>query len=353
MLERVPRRLRGWLAIGVAVGGAITTLSACPGGSPNSSAPSPVPTTLGVPRSSSAPIAAPSGTPTPAATFNTNSRRGFPDAGPWVEYDGAAADLTSFDRLVSTYRIIVVDADPDKGLFKKDDIARLSNGGVNRVLARLSVFAVSSTRSYWTKAPGFVPPSDDRVAKLGKVAGSSDETWVDPTDPNYRTLFLHYIAKRLADQGVDGFVLDRLELLDHLPDAANGPCSAGCRATGLSLLADLRKAYPDLLFVVKDATSDVIRLGSVGTDRVSDMLDGVMHTNVYAPTKDDEAEYELRRWAGMGLTPGGHPFWLGTLDYVGDCGNTAAAKSDYDASKAQGFNPYVSDKAGSSSVCYF
>ena len=119
------------------------------------------------------------------------------------------------------------------------------------------------------------------------------------------------------------------------------------------MIAALRKAYPDMLLVVKDATGDVIRLGSVGPDRVSKMLDGAMHQNVYRPVKDDNAQAELQAWAGMGLTPGGHPFWVATEDYASNCTNNATAQEDYAASRKDGFSPYVADAAGPTQAACF
>ena len=84
------------------------------------------------------------------------------------------------------------------------------------------------------------------------------------------------------------------------------------------------------------------------------LLDGIAHEEVYKPTLDKTAESELVKWSAMNLKPGGRPFWIATLDYVGSCANTKGAQAAFRLSRARGFSPSVSDaSAAQQTVCYW
>ena len=78
------------------------------------------------------------------------------------------------------------------------------------------------------------------------------------------------------------------------------------------------------------------------------LLDGISHEEVYAPGVDDQAQAELLAWAGLGLRPNGHAFWIATEDYVGGCGARSAARTAYENSRAHGFSPYATNRSGGS-----
>lgn len=171
---------------------------------------------------------------------------------------------------------------------------------------------------------------------------------------DYQNLILNYVAPRLVAQGADGFYLDNLEIVEHGTSTSNGPCDASCSQGGLDLVRKLRQKYPNLLIVMQNATSNVTRTGTTGGVPFASLLDGVAHEEVYKPTYDSGAEQELLNWKSMNLAPGGHPFWIATVDYVGSCSNTADASSAYTSSRSHGFSPYVSDaSAGQGTVCYW
>jgi cysteinyl-tRNA synthetase len=107
-----------------------------------------------------------------------------------------------------------------------------------------------------------------------------------------------------------------------------------------------------LLFVLQNTASDVARLGVTGGVTLPSLLDGIAHEEVYKPTPDAQAQAFLAQWRDMNMMPGGRPFFIGTLDYVGNCSNTRDASQAYSASRAAGFSPYAADKsAGQQVVC--
>jgi cysteinyl-tRNA synthetase len=315
------------------------TLAACPRTDGASVQPSSAPTSL-------VPSSPPAATPTPRPSVSIDPRRGFPEAGPWLAYTGAPAGL-DIAKAAATFRIIVIDADPDKG-FTKGQIEQLRAGGKNKVLSFLKVGSVENTRAYWktTIAP-YVQAERDLIEKLGPVEGSPGEFWLNPANGSWQRLLTEYVTGRLVTQGVDGFVLDRLELVDRLPDDPDLSCSTPCRTGMLNLLAAFRRLYPAKLLVAVEPASDFVRLGSAGNERLGDQLDGVIRRNVYLPAVDDNARANLKAWQDMGLMPGGHPFWIGTLEQRASCATDASAA--YAASRADGFNPYA---AGASGACF-
>ena len=281
--------------------------------------------------------------------------RGFPAAAPWTSCYGPAAGMGGLDKAAVTFRILNIDADPNIGNFTPAQIDQLKAGGKNRVISYLNVGAMESFRTYWGAAPaGFLSGRDNAAARLGPYSGYPDETWMDLSNPDYQHLIVDYVAPRLAAQGVDGFFLDNVELVEHGPTDSNGPCSPACRQGGLDLVRRLREKYPNLLIVMQNATGDVTRLGTTGGVAFPSLLDGVSHEEVYTPARDAAAEAELQAWRDMHLTPGGQPFWIGTEDYVGSCANTQGAQAAYTSSRAQDFSPYAADQsAGQQSVCYW
>ncbi len=280
-------------------------------------------------------------------TGGASMGRGFPLLAPWVSFYGAVLD-SDVSKLASTFRVINIEADPDAGNVTPAQILSLKSNGANRVISYLDVGSCENYRSYWATSPsGFVGCKDNTAAQLGPYDGYPNETWMNVGNPDYQKLIVGYVAPRLAAQGVDGFFLDNLELVEHGTHTTNGPCDTACSQGGLDLVRMLREAFPALLIVMQNATSDVTRLGMTGGVSYPSLLDGISHEEVFAPAHDAQAEMELLAWKSLGLMPGGHAFFLGTEDYVGSCSMTAAAQAAYAQSTADGFSPYVSDASAS------
>lgn len=299
-------------------------------------------------------------TVSPAAPGGTSAGsgaggRGVVTGAPWVSFYGSAQLMGDLSRVASTFRLINIDADPDQGNFTPAQIATLRAGGTNQVISYLNLGACERTRSYWSSAPaGFVSCGSNVTAQLGAYTGYPDETWMNVGDAEYQHLILDYVAPRLVAQGVDGFFFDNVEIVEHAPGTGMLPtCDAACAQGGLDLIRKLREKYPPLIFVMQNATGPVTRLGTTGGIAFPSLLDGISHEEVYVPY-DASSESELRAWQALGLHPGGHPFWIGTEDYVGSCANTATAHGAYDRSRVQGFSPYATDEsAGQQVVCYW
>src|SRR5260370_35880977 len=97
---------------------------------------------------------------------------------------------------------------------------------------------------------------------------------------DYQKLIVEFVAPRLVAQGVDGFFLDNLEIVEHGTATSNGPCDATCAQGGLDLVGKLRAAFPDRLIVMQNATSDFTRLGQTGGVAFPSLLDGISHEEV-------------------------------------------------------------------------
>lgn len=285
-------------------------------------------------------------TPTPG--------RGFPNGAPWLSCYGSASQMGDLKRVASTFRLINIDADPDTDNFSPAQITQLKNGGQNRVISYLNIGSCETYRSYWSSAPApYVAASKNRKAQLGRYDGYPDEIWMDLGNADYQNLIVNYVAPRLVAQGVDGFFLDNMELVEHGPKDSNGPCSASCRQGGLDLVAKLRAKYPQLLIVMQNATSDVTRLGKTGGVAFPTLLDGISHEEVFAPAADQNAQTEMTNWKKMNLRPGSRAFWIGTEDYVGSAKNTTLQKQVYAKSRSLGFSPYCADASDKQQTVFY
>jgi cysteinyl-tRNA synthetase len=284
------------------------------------------------------PVGTPRPTPTPDPVL---PGRGVPAATAWLLHRGPVAQLGDLAKVAATYPLVVVEADPALNRATAAQIQALQAGGRTKVLAWLSVGAVEASRPVWQKYASVV-----EAASLGPRAGRPEETWIDPGDAPLAKILVDQLAKPLAATGVDGFLVGDADLAEHLADAADGPCDAGCRQGVLEVLARLRAAFPDKLLVVQGAAGDVIRLGTDGTQKpIAGLLDGVVADQVYAPAYDADAERELLAWRDMKLELAGRPFFLGTNDVVAGCA-TAAVGDAARRARENGFAPAVGDAAG-------
>jgi cysteinyl-tRNA synthetase, unknown class len=281
--------------------------------------------------------------------------RGFPATGPWVSFYGRSRTVHPLRKVAATFRIINIDADPGVGAWSRAEIAVLKAQGRNRVLSYLNVGSCETFREHFNKAPpGLVPCNHNLRAQRGRYSGYPDEIWMDPADPEYARLIVEHVALRLARAGVDGFYLDNLEIVEHGEKSTNGPCGDRCRQAGLELVASLRRAYPDHLIVMQNATSDVTRLGVTELGPFPELLDGVAQESVFAPRPDEQALAQLRAWQALKLRPGGRHFFIGVEDYVGSCRNVKKARLTYQENRRHGFSPYAADaSSGQQKICYW
>jgi cysteinyl-tRNA synthetase len=288
------------------------------------------------------------------------SHRGAADAPPpgaakpWAAFYGKASAMGDLDRAASTFHLLDIDVDPGVGNFTPAQIAQLRSQGAV-VISYMNVGACERFRTYWssTTSGGPLPCGANTAAHLGPYSGYPDEVWMDLSNPEYQNLILDYIAPRLMAQGVDGFFLDNLEVVEHGPTDANGPCSDACRQGGLDLVRRLRERFPQAFIVMQNATGEVTRRGVTGGLSFPTLLDGISHEEVYQPY-EARSEAELLAWQQLGLKPKGRSFWIGTEDYVGSCSNEAAARPIFDRSRGNRFEPYATDRsAGQQQLCYW
>ena len=176
----------------------LATLIAC-GNAVPAAPPAPLPPTA-LPTSDSAPIVPVTDAAAAAAPLITRGRGpGFATPRPWVSFYGSAAQMGDLAKVAATYRIINIDADPGASNFTDAQLKVLKAGGKNRVLSYLNVGSCELSRDYWSKAPaGFVGCGPNRAAHLGTYEGYPDETWMDPSNADYRRLIVEHVAPRLV-----------------------------------------------------------------------------------------------------------------------------------------------------------
>jgi len=310
----------------------------------------------GVPAVGANPAGGDAGAPEAAAVPTTSTgKRGFPEAGPWTSFYGpvAAADVA---RIASAFRIINLDADPNAQNVTKEQLETLRGSGKNRVISYLNLGACETYRDYYATAPaGFESCMSSGALTTVYSTEYPDEQWANLSNVAYRKLMVEHVAQQLWDQGIDGFFLDNMEVVEHGADAAQGPCDDSCAQGGLDLVWELRQRFPDALIVMQNATSEVTRNGMTHGVPYPIVLDGISHEEVYTDGADATSRDEMLAWKALGLKVNGRPFWLAAEDYVGAC----AAESKPDAlaiearANADGLSSYVTDASGSQTAPCF
>jgi cysteinyl-tRNA synthetase len=290
----------------------------------------------------------------------TAGGRGFPVGQPWVAFYGSPTSDLDLTKLAATFRIIDLDADPDVG-FTTSQIAQLRSSGQNRVISYLDVGSCESFRSYYATDPPGHKSCQNSGALTGPYAGFNDEMWADLSNASYQDLIVNYVAPRLAAQGVDGFFLDNMEVVEHgLAPSQGGPCGPTCSQGGLDLIWQLRQKFPDKLLVLQNAVSATTRMGTTNGVAFPTLLDGLSVESLFADgstvSTDTGTLNDVLAWGALGLMPGNRPFWLGAEDYVGSCSatNKPTATTIYALASAAGLNEYVTDMSGlQHAPCYW
>jgi cysteinyl-tRNA synthetase, unknown class len=271
--------------------------------------------------------------------------------GAWVVYygSGSQADLA---RMASTFKLIVVDADPAGGspAVTPAQIATLKANGAT-VLSYLNFGACETWRTYWNSAPtGFLSCSANTAAQLGQMPGYS-EYWMNPSNSDYQHLIADYVAPQLMATGVDGLMLDNFEIVGHGTSTSDGPCDATCAQGGLDLVARLRNDFPNAPIVLNHAPVTALS-GTSGGIAFPMLVDGDFGEQVFAPTVDSSQVQELQTWRSIEASLPRSAFFTGSLDYMTDCTQTSGAQSDWNASLAAGLNPSVATSA-LNTVCWW
>lgn len=268
-------------------------------------------------------------------------RRGIEADAPFVAFHGRAEQMGDLAEVAATFRVIAVDADPLNRKFTRQDLATLRAGGRNIVLGFLNVGFCDRAQAAWsTASEGILPCVGNLGAQIAEREGRPQQVWMDPEDYEYQRLIGEYLAPRLEEAGVDGFLLDGLDLLDH-GEEDDVPCDKDCVAGGVALLAGLRKEFPDLVFVMQGGLSWLVRGAHVGRTHVAAMVDGVVGEEVYTPTYNPAKEADLLAWKVAGAKASGGAFAVFTQDYVNSCKDRAWAESIYRASRSHGFSPAI------------
>lgn len=268
-------------------------------------------------------------------------RRGIDSSGPFLTFRGRAKQMGDLAQIAAKYRVIAIDADPAHKGFTPEDMATLRAGGRNVVLGILNVGYCDRRQVQWSRAPeGLIPCVSNLAAQIRERSALPQQVWMELDDYEYERLLVEWVAARLEKAGVDGFLLDGLELMDHGGDDDEAPCDADCVAGGVDFLTALRRDYPDTIFVMDGGVSQPVRDALLKV-HPTDLLDGIVAENVYVPRYDAGKEAELTAWKNLGLRVGNQPFALITQDYVGSCDDLAQARESYQASRSHGFSPSV------------
>lgn len=274
-------------------------------------------------------------------------RRGLEASQPFLVYHGRANQMGDLAQVARDYRVIAVEADPADEKFTASDLEVLRGDGRNLVLGILNVGFCDRDQSYWRRASeGLLPCVVNLKAQLGERAARPRQVWMDLENYDYQHLIGEYAAPRLVKAGVDGFLLDGMELLDHRPDDEEGPCDEDCFRGGLALIAALRKEFPDRVMLMQGGISTRVRLAQVSVSAAKSFplvsfIDGIVAEGVYTPNYDADKEAELMAWKAMGITVEGRPFAVATQDYVKSCQDAGWVKTVMDASHSHGFSPAV------------
>lgn len=277
--------------------------------------------------------------------------RALPVAPVWAVYYGDASGLT-LSQVASTFRLIVIDADPGTGTpaFSAAQIAALKANGA-KVLSYLNFGACEKSRSYWNTVPsGFVSCGANSAAQLGKYSGFP-EYWMNPANADYQNLIVNYVAPRLAATGVDGFMLDNFEIVGHGTNTSGGPCDATCAQGGLDLVKQLRDRFPNLALVPNAAPVQSIG-GSSGGVAFPWLIDGVLVEQAYLPSVSTSLVQQLQSWQSTEQNLGRSGFFVGSLDYVSSCTATSSAQIAWTAARQAGFSPSISTEA-LDSICWW
>jgi len=276
---------------------------------------------------------------------------------PWLSFYGSAEQMGDLQSVAETFRLINIDADPDIANFTPAQIRTLKAGGRNTVITYLNIGSCERSRRYWSRAPaGFIPCGGNRAAQIGPYRGFPDEVWMNPANPDYQRLIVEHVAAQLAATGVDGFFLDNMEIVEHgaTGNGTGAPCNRACAAGALAVVARLRRAFPEFVFIMQNATSAATREAVVNGVPFPRLLDGVSREEVYTPRYDRDAEAELLAWKNLGPAASGAPLSITTLDYVGNCSDRRRALRVYTRSRSNGFSPYVTiSSADQNTVCHW
>jgi cysteinyl-tRNA synthetase len=279
------------------------------------------------------------------------ARRGIDVSGPFLVFHGRAEQMGDLSQIASRFRLIAVDADPAQGKFSPTQVHALKAGGRNIVLGILNVGFCDRDQTYWrTASDGLLPCAANLHAQIGERSDRPRQVWMDLEDFEYQRLLGEYVAPRLARAGVDGFLLDGFDLLDHGVDD-DAPCDKACVAGGLALLASLREEFPRLIFVIEGGLSKWVREGRVekASDdhveklRVTSLIDGIVGEQIYTPSYNPRKEAELLAWKALGIRIGGVPLAVLTQDYVKSCDDVEWAQMVWSAVRSHGFSPAVGE----------
>ena len=176
---------------------------------------------------------------------------------------------------------------------------------------------------------------------------------MNPGNPDYRRLIVEHVAPRLAATGVDGFFLDNLEIIEHGAHDKEAPCDTTCVRGGLTLVAELRKRFPDLVLVMQNATSSATRARASAVSLPVSARRRVARGDLRAEVRS-RGRGGAAGLAGAVAGSQRRPFSITTEDYVGSCSQDARARRVYAKSRERGFSPYASiSSANQDSVCYW
>lgn len=136
---------------------------------------------------------------------------------------------------------------------------------------------------------GEIAPDADYRARAqvkGVKALMQNEVWrsdvVDLTSPIWRDFVVNDLARTIAEKGFGGFFLDTMDAVDLLsqryPDRAEA-----FRSGLISLIRDLRRAFPDLQIVVNR--------GFTVLDSLGDTIDGILVESVFGTFASESGTY--------------------------------------------------------------
>lgn len=240
----------------------------------------------------------------------------------WAVDYGAATD----PALARSYHLLVLEPDHAR--------APAPLRGADAVLlGYLSMGEVERSRP-------FVAGLEAQGALSGANPNWPDARYVDLRHPAWRAAVLDRLVPAILDRGFDGVFLDTLDNAEAL-ERADPEGNAGMIAAAASLLAEMRRRFPDAIIMMNRgyallpaaAASVDIVLGEAMASRWS-----FAAKRYEAVSADDWMWQATRLRAAKTVNPA---LVLTTLDYW-DPADRAGAAALYARERAAGFAPYVS-----------
>lgn len=178
--------------------------------------------------------------------------------------------------LLNDYQTVVIDA----SLFSKEDIDFLHKSG-HIVYSYLNIGSIETFRPYY---------EDFKKLTLGPYENWPEEYWIDVSAQTWQHYVTDYLAKDLADKGIDGLFLDNADVWYFYP---RPEIYDGLK----NILNSLQQYHIPILL----NGGDTFVSTALASDDLSNLIDGInqetvftsidFETNTFQPQKIEQTNY--------------------------------------------------------------